>query len=64
MKTAITITVTINGKGLAGIPPMQYTNVTDITESALMRQLALVGEFAVGDFLTINKSTLNTEVSL
>lgn len=58
MKAPITITVTINGKGLLGIPPMQYTNTVDVAEPAILRQIALVGEFAISDFLKLNEERI------
>lgn len=58
MKAPITITVSINGKGLLGIPPMRYTNIVDVAEPAILRQIALVGEFAISDFLKLNEERI------
>lgn len=58
MKTAITVTVSIQGKGLLAIPPLQYTNIVDMAEPAILRQIVLVGEFAVSDFLRMNEERI------
>lgn len=58
MKRAITVTVSIQGKGLLGIPPLQYTNMVEVSEPAILRQVVLAGEFAISDFLKMNEERI------
>jgi len=58
MKTAITVTISIHGKGLLGIPPLQYTNTVEVAEPAILRQVVLAGEFAISDFLRLNEERI------
>lgn len=58
MKTAITVTVSIQGKGLLAILPLQYTHVVEVSEPAILRQVVLAGEFAISDFLKMNEERI------
>jgi hypothetical protein len=58
MKRVITVMISIHGKDLFGTPTLQYTNVIDVVEPAILRQIVVASEFAISDFLEMNTERL------